>query len=428
MNAQAPVAPTGTQGDPSAPRPLLDQPGATPASGPPGVPASPGTSPARFIAEGVPTDLPVAFSIGGKIAIRARVFAAPMCGASKLPYRRLARRHGADIAYTEMVKAYPLVRDDRRTLELLASRVDEAPCGPQICGGEPETMARASQVLEGLGFPLVDINMGCPVRRVVNEGAGAALLKDPAKIEAVIRACVQAVKIPVTVKLRVGWDDKGFADAATIVRAAEAGGASLITIHGRVRAHGHQGAVDFDAIAAAKRAVSIPVVANGGINTGQDAADMLSKTGCDGVMIGRGAYGKPWLFRDAARAIAGLPALPPPPLEAVCDLMSEHLEGMVELMGPVYGTRLYRKYASWYFRELAWCAHFRDRAYRLSEADPMRELLSEWRQHVVGCTAAAAAGERPPTPAFVLEDPAAAALGPYHDRAGAQGDDDEECS
>lgn len=361
-----------------------------------------------------------AFRIGGRIPIRNRVFAAPMCGASKLPYRRLARRHGADIAYTEMVKAYPLVRDDRKTKELLVTAPDEAPCGPQICGGDPETMGRAAAVLEAMGFPLVDINMGCPVKRVVNEGAGAALLKDPAKIEAVVRACVQAATVPVTVKLRSGWSHQGHADAVTLVRAAEQGGAALVCIHGRVRSQHHEGDVDFDAIARAKQAVSIPIVANGGIESAEDALVMVRETGCDAVMIGRGAYGRPWLFRDVARALTGRPPLPPPGWEGICDVMEEHLEGMLDLLG-VVGVRLYRKYASWYFRDLPWGSHFRDRAYRASEPEVMRALLRDWREHTRACEAAAATGERPPVPAFLVGDPRAA--DPFPARPG---DDDED--
>jgi tRNA-dihydrouridine synthase B len=368
---------------------------------------------------------PVAFSIGPNLPIRNRVFAAPMCGASKLPYRRMARRYGADIAYTEMVKAYPLVRDDRRTKELLLTAADEAPCGPQICGGDPDTMGRAAAVLQGMGFPLVDINMGCPVRRIVNEGAGAALLKDPAKVEAVVRACVAAVSIPVTVKIRSGWSHQGHADATELARAVESGGAALLTIHGRPRTQHHSGAVDFRSIAAVKQAVSIPIVANGGINSAEDALTMVRETGCDGVMIGRGAYGKPWLFRDVARALAGLPALPPPGWDGICDIMEEHLEGMLAILGAT-GVRLYRKYASWYFRDLAYGAHFRDRAYRAKEPDEMRVLVRDWRDHARICVAAMARGDvLPPVPTFLQGDPRAA--DPFPKVGPADDDDDETC-
>ncbi len=223
----------------------------------------------------------------GTIELSNRVLAAPICGASKAPYRQLARRWGADVAYTEMVKAIPLVRREPRTLELLATAPDEAPCGPQICGADEAIMADAARALEGLGFPLVDLNMGCPVPKVVREGAGAALLKDPARVEAIVRACARAVSIPVTVKVRSGWDGHGVG-AVEIARAAEAGGAALISIHARTREQRHGGAVDLEAIAAVKASVSIPVVGNGGVSSGTAAVHMLTTTGCDAVMVGRG--------------------------------------------------------------------------------------------------------------------------------------------
>lgn len=318
---------------------------------------------------------------GSRLTLGNRVLAAPMCGSSKLPWRRQARRFGADLVYTEMVKATPLVRDDRLTLELLHTAPDEAPCAPQVCGGEPELLARAAARLEALGFPLVDLNMGCPVRKIVAEGAGAALLRDPARVEAVVRACARAVSIPVTVKLRSGWGPETQVDAPTLVRAAEAGGAAMVTIHGRVPAQRHGGSVDLDAIAAAKAAVRIPVVANGGIESAADAVAMVQATGCDAVMIGRGAHGRPWLYRDVARALAGLPSLPEPGPDERCDLIQEHLQGMLELMGP-HGVIAFRKYAAWYFRDRPGAAALRDRAVRTSEAGAMGDLIQLWRQEL----------------------------------------------
>jgi len=319
-----------------------------------------------------------AFTIGGRIPVRSRVLAAPMCGSSKLPYRRIARRFGADVVYTEMVKAKPLSHDDPKTLSLLRTAPDEAPCGAQVCGADEDLVARAAARLEALGFPLVDLNMGCPVRKVVREGAGAALLREPARVEGLVRACRAAVGVPVTVKIRSGWDHKGEVDAAVVCRAAEAGGAALVTIHGRAREQRHEGAIDYAAIARAKAAVGIPVVANGGIAAAADAARMAAETGCDAVMIGRGAHGRPWLFRDAARALAGQGPLPEPGLDALVAVALDHLAGMVELMGE-RGVRAFRKYAAWYFRGGRDSAAFRDRAHRTSCPEAMRALLLEWR-------------------------------------------------
>jgi tRNA-dihydrouridine synthase B len=300
-----------------------------------------------------------------------------MCGATKLPYRRMAARFGADLVFTEMVKAKPLVRRCPKTLSLLARGPEEV-VGAQICGADPDTMAAAATVIEELGFPLVDINMGCPVRKVVRDGAGAALARDPRLVEAIVRACVRAVSIPVTVKIRSGWDHKGDATAAIVGGAAEQAGAAMISIHGRPRERRHAGEVDYGALAQAKAALGIPVVGNGGVADAASARRMIRETGCDAVMIGRGAYGRPWVFRDVARALAGQTPLPPPDRASRCDLMREHLDGMLDLMGS-HGVLLFRKYAGWYFKGDNGPG-FRDRAYRIREPEAMLDLIDEWRE------------------------------------------------
>lgn len=305
-----------------------------------------------------------------------------MCGTSKPPYRRLACRYGADIAFTEMVKAHLLVAGCSRTWDLLAREDGERALGAQICGADEDVLARAAAALEASGFLLVDINMGCPVRKVVRSGAGAALLRDPRRVEAVVRACVRAVSVPVSVKLRSGWRHKGHAEADELARAAEQGGAALITIHGRPRDRRHAGAVDLDGIRRAKASVRVPVVGNGGIASPGDALRMLGATGCDAVMIGRGAHGRPWLFRDVARAIAGLPSLPPPGPAERAGVVAEHLEGLLEQLGP-RGVLLFRKAAGWYFQGSAAADDFRARAHRIGSAAEMRGLVAEWRRHLL---------------------------------------------
>jgi nifR3 family TIM-barrel protein len=357
----------------------------------------------------------------GTIELRTRVLAAPMCGASKVPYRMLARRYGADIAYTEMVKAYPLVRgrDDRRTLELLQTEAADRPCGPQICGADEAIMAAAAARLEGLGFPLVDINMGCPVPKVVKEGAGSALLKDPAKVESIVRACADAVKVPVTVKIRAGWDGHKFT-GVDVARAAEQGGAKLITIHARTREQFHQGAVDFASIAAVKKAVSIPIIGNGSVIDAASALHMLDETGCDGVMVGRGAFGKPWVFREIANAIAGEPAPPPPTLDEVADVIRWHFEA-THRCEPRRANGLTRKYVAWYLRDAPWGTFFRDRAFRAKDREEMTALIDEFIAHKRAC-AELPENTTMPIPAFVAE-----LLKKGHvPKAGTAEDDDEE--
>jgi nifR3 family TIM-barrel protein len=315
----------------------------------------------------------------GAIEIRNRVLAAPICGASKIPYRLLALRHGADLAYTEMVKAYPLVRRDAKTLDLLARHPDEAPTAPQICGGEEQLMADASRVCEELGFPLVDINMGCPVPKVVREGAGAALLKEPERIERIVRACTRAVSIPVTVKIRSGWDGK-HVSAVPVAQAAEAGGAALISIHARTREQRHGGEVDLESIAAVKQAVKVPVIGNGSVTSGERALRMLRETGCDAVMVGRGAFGRPWVFRDIARAVRGEAPLPPPGPDELRSMILWHLERTIEIEGgsEARGNSVFRKFAAWYLRDAPYGTWFRDRVFHAKSAAETRAIVDEF--------------------------------------------------
>ncbi len=338
----------------------------------------------------------------GSIEIKNRVLAAPLCGASKIPFRELARRYGADIAYTEMVKAYPLVRgrNDRRTLELLQTEAADAPCGPQICGAEEDIMADAARRLEQLGFPLVDINMGCPVPKVVREGAGSALLKDPSKVERIVRACAQAVSVPVTVKIRSGWNGSQ-CTGVDVARAAEQGGAKLITIHARRRDQFHSGEVDHVAIGAVKRAVSIPIVGNGSIIDAASARRMLDESGCDAVMVGRGAFGRPWVFREIAHAIRGLPPPPEPSVDEQHEVVRWHIERTHELE-PRRANGLCRKYAAWYLHGAPFSSFFRNRAFRAGSREETLALVNEFMDLKRAC-ATLAPGEPAPVPPFVAE-------------------------
>jgi nifR3 family TIM-barrel protein len=338
----------------------------------------------------------------GSIEIRNRVLAAPLCGASKIPFRELARRYGADLAYTEMVKAYPLVRgrDDRRTLELLQTEPEDSPCGPQICGADPEIMADAARRLEQLGFPLVDINMGCPVPKVVREGAGSALLKDPAKVERIVAACSSAVKVPVTVKIRSGWNGCEFT-GIDVARAAERGGAKLLTIHARRRDQFHSGAVDFKAIAAVKGAIAIPVVGNGSVEGAESALHMLRESGCDAVMVGRGAFGKPWVFHEIACAIRGEAPPAPPSLEEQESVLRWHIERTHELE-PFRARGLCRRYSAWYLHGAPWSAFYRDRAFRSQSKEETLAIAHEFFELRRAC-ARLAPGEPAPVPPVVAE-------------------------
>jgi tRNA-dihydrouridine synthase B len=293
----------------------------------------------------------------------------------------MARRFGAALAYTEMIKATPLARRDAKTLRLAARHEDENPAAIQICGARPAEMAEAARIaVEELGYQTVDINMGCPVRKVVREGAGAAMLKTPDLVGEVVSAVVEAVPVPVTVKIRSGWAGDSVC-AVPVAIVAESAGAAAIAIHGRTREQRHGGDVDLESIAAVKRAVSIPVIGNGGIETPEAAVRMVDATGCDAVMIGRGAFGSPWLFRDVEWALRGGEPLPPPPLAEQRDMALWHHARTMDIFGAELGSRVFRKFAAWYFRNTPFGNQYRAKIYRATEPWQVETLLVEWFEH-----------------------------------------------
>lgn len=344
---------------------------------------------------------PPAFMVGD-IPIRNRVLCAPICGATKIPYRRLVSRYGADLTWTEMIKAEALVRHTPKSFELAKIDEGETPVGAQICGADPEKMATSARMLRELGFHTIDINMGCPVPRVVKEGAGAALMKSPELVEKVVRACVDAVDVPVTIKIRSGWT-KDQANAVDVSRAAEQGGAQMVSIHGRARSQRHQGDLDFGKMAAVKHAVSIPVVGNGGIFAPQDAVRMIRETGCDAVMIARGGYGRPWFFRDVARAIKGLEPGPEPDAEELGGILRMHLRRTVEILGEPIGVRSFRKICSWYFKDKPYGTYFRDMAFRATLESQLAEVVEAWIEHYHVCRDYTGGHDRPPPPEIVKQ-------------------------
>jgi tRNA-dihydrouridine synthase B len=320
------------------------------------------------------------FSLG-EIEVKNGVLCAPICGATKVPYRQLAQRYGADLCYTEMITSAALVRSTERSFELARIGPDEQRVGAQICGSDAELLAEASRMLEARGFATIDLNAGCPVKKVVGQGSGAALMKDPARLEALVRAMSDAVSVPVTIKIRSGWS-KGSVNAIDIARAAEQGGAGWVSIHGRPRSERHSGTVDFETMAEVKGAVSIPVIGNGGIFSPEDAVEMVEKTGCDAVMIGRGGFGRPWFFEDCARALRGEAQRPRPDARELEVILLEHLEGLLDLLGETMGVRSFRKVLSWYMRTgQPWATYFRDLAFRCKSRAEMLEIIAAWTEH-----------------------------------------------
>ncbi len=286
----------------------------------------------------------------GTVTIPGRVTLAPMAGVTDAAFRRLCRQQGAALTCTEMVSARALVYRDKKTEALLWCPPEDHPVAAQIFGHEPEIMAQAAPMALALsGADILDINMGCPVGKVIRSGDGSALMRDPVLAGKIIEAVVKAVDVPVTVKFRKGWDG-GSVNAVEFARVCEASGASAIAVHGRTRAQMYAGRADWDIIREVKRAVSIPVFANGDIFSGADAEHLLRYTGCDFAMVGRGCFGDPWLFARANAAVSGEPEPPLPPLSERMDAALEQIRFSAEQKGERLACLEARSQFAWYLR------------------------------------------------------------------------------
>ena len=292
------------------------------------------------------------FRIGG-IEIPSRVLQAPMVACTDLPFRLLAREHGLGLAFAEMVSAQALSRENLKTLGILKTAPEDRPLGAQILGCDPELAARAARRIEELGFDLIDINLGCPVRKVVSNGEGAALLKEPGKAARIFESVRKAVSIPVTVKTRAGFDDPSGEEAAAVARAAQDCGLSAVSVHGRTQKQGYSGKADYAAVARVKAAVKIPVIGNGDVFSPQAALDLMRISGCDAVMLARGTLGNPWLYRNVERAISG--SKEPPALPSIKERESallRHFELEVRFQPERDAALNMRRIAVWYTQGL----------------------------------------------------------------------------
>ena len=283
----------------------------------------------------------------GAHVLRNTVFLAPMAGITDRPFRALARRFGAGLAVSEMVSAKPELRHSRKSLLRVAHAGEPGPVSVQIAGADPAMLADAARANVERGAQVIDINMGCPAKKVCNVLAGSALLSDEPLVARILAAVVAAVDVPVTLKIRTGPDPLS-RNALRIARIAEQSGIRMLTVHGRTRACAFRGQAEYDTIAAVKAAVAIPVIANGDITTPEAAQAVLARTRADGVMIGRGAQGRPWVFRDFVGVLAD--GRRPAPLDAAArrEAACEHLDGLYTLYGEAAGTRIARKHLGWY--------------------------------------------------------------------------------
>jgi nifR3 family TIM-barrel protein len=304
------------------------------------------------------------------------LFLAPLAGITETVFRRLCKTHGADTLVSEMASAEGLLRAGKQTLRLLAFDKSERPFGVQLFGSDPERMAAAAQLVEAQVAPdFINLNSGCPVPKVVSRQSGAALLKDPARFERIVTAMVKAVKIPVTVKLRSGYNTGEWVDEE-FARIAEGSGAHSVILHPRSKAMRYTGHSLWERIAIVKKAVKIPVIGNGDIVSGQDAARMLAETGCDGLMIGRGALGNPWLFREIKQAIAGVPVTPVSPDERMSTILS-HIAAYRDRHGERLAGKEMRKHVAWYLRGQTNAAIYRDRVFRSHGTGELEQIVRD---------------------------------------------------
>jgi tRNA-dihydrouridine synthase B len=313
----------------------------------------------------------------GDLTIADPVILAPMSGVSDMPFRRLVKRFGAGIVVSEMIASVAMVRENRKTLHMAEHRADEFPVSLQLAGCEPEVMAEAAKLNEDRGVQIIDINFGCPVKKVVNGHAGSALMRDEVHAAKILTAMVKAVKIPVTLKMRMGWNHDHL-NAPSLAKIAEECGIKMITVHGRTRCQFYEGHADWSFIRHVKNAVTIPVIANGDIVDFASVDRALAESGADGLMIGRGTYGRPWFIKQVIDYLQTGVTPPAPDLMTQKALLLEHVGAMLEHYGHHAGLKIARKHIGWYSKGLPQSAEFRAAINRVEEVTAVQTMLDEF--------------------------------------------------
>jgi tRNA-dihydrouridine synthase B len=313
----------------------------------------------------------------GAYALPNAVFVAPMAGITDRPFRRIARRFGAALAVSEMVSARPELRASRKTQLRLDHAGEPRPVSVQIAGSDPQMLAEAARLNVDLGADIIDINMGCPAKKVCNVAAGSALLENEDLVARIVEAVACAVHVPVTVKIRTG-PHPGRRNAVRISRLIESAGAQMLAIHGRTRACMFDGRAEYETIAEVKSRLAIPVIANGDVATPEEARRVLEATGADGIMIGRAAQGRPWIFGEIARYLATGERLAPPTARERGALLVEHLDGLYDLYGDEQGARVARKHIGWAVRELPGGERLRSTVNGIGLAAPQRAAVNDY--------------------------------------------------
>ncbi|QDW72776.1 tRNA dihydrouridine synthase DusB [Lachnospiraceae bacterium KGMB03038] len=312
----------------------------------------------------------------GNVKLNNPYILAPMAGVTDLPFRLLCREQGAGLLCMEMISAKALIYKNRNTKLLLEIHPEEFPVSLQLFGSEPDVICEAARQIEHLPFQILDINMGCPVPKIVKNGEGSALMNQPKLVHQIVKTLVQAIDKPVTVKIRKGFDDQ-HVNAVEIAKIIEDAGAAAVAVHGRTREQYYSGKADWEIIARVKEAVSIPVIGNGDVTSGEAALELRRQTGCDGVMVGRGAQGNPWIFSELAEYERTGKMPERPGLDEIREMMLRHARLQIQYKGEYLGIREMRKHVSWYTKGLPGSAKLREAINRTESYEELKELLSE---------------------------------------------------
>lgn len=314
----------------------------------------------------------------GNVTLDNSLVLAPMAGVTDLPFRLLCREQGAGLLCMEMVSAKAIYYNNKNTEQLLEIHPDEHPVSLQLFGSDPDIIAQMAARIEERPFEILDFNMGCPVPKVVNNGEGSALMKNPQLVEKILSSLVKAISKPVTVKIRKGFDDD-HVNAVEIAKIAESCGVAAVAVHGRTRQQYYSGKADWDIIRQVKEAVSIPVIGNGDILCADDVVCMKEQTGCDGFMIGRGAQGNPWIFRQILHKLETGEELPKPSVQEVCDMVIRHAQLQIQVKGEYTGMREIRKHAAWYTAGYKHSAKLRGKINEVETLDDLKRLFEAFR-------------------------------------------------